>query len=169
MIKSTSGNLLNSPADALVNAVNSVGVMGKGIALQFKERFPEAFKAYAAACSAGQVRVGDMFVTPGGPAGPKWIIHFPTKQHWKNPSRLEWIRDGLVALRGLIQERQIKSIAIPPLGCGLGGLDWAEVRPMIEAALGDLPGVDVWLYEPVMGATISSGMKQGMSGEGGAR
>lgn len=160
---------MRSPAEALVNPVNTVGVMGKGLALQFKVRFPGAFKAYAAACAARQIRVGEMFVTTGETNEPRWIVQFPTKEHWRNPSRLEWIRDGLVALRAVIQERQIRSVAIPPLGCGLGGLDWAKVRPMIEAALGDLPGVDVWLYEPVAGGTMPPGMKQGKPKEGGSR
>ena len=140
---------MEAPAEALVNAVNTVGVMGKGIALMFKERFPENFKAYAAACKAGDVQVGKMFVSPGTElGGPRWIINFPTKKHWRDPSNIEWVRDGLAALRTVIRDRKISSIAIPPLGCGNGGLNWDEVRPLIVEALGDLADVEVMLYEP---------------------
>ena len=145
----TQGNLLDAHVDAVVNTVNTVGVMGKGIALMFKEKFPENFAAYATACEAGAVEVGRMFVTAGVELdGPRWIINFPTKKHWRQPTKLEWVRDGLVALKEVIREKQIKSIAIPPLGCGNGGLEWAEVRPLIEETLGDLPGVKVIVYEP---------------------
>ena len=149
MIKLTEGDLLEASAEALVNTVNTVGVMGKGIALMFKERFPENYKAYEAACEVGAVRVGEMFVTAGVElGGPRWIINFPTKKHWRQPSKSEWIRDGLVALKGVIRERHIKSIAIPPLGCANGGLDWAFVHPLIEAALKDLPNVEILLFVP---------------------
>ena len=149
-MKLTQGNLLDARVEALVNTVNTVGVMGKGIALMFKERFPENYKAYATACAAGTVRVGEMFVTAGVELdGPRWIINFPTKQHWRHPSRLEWVRDGLVALKAVIREKQIQSLAIPPLGCGNGGLVWAEVRPLIETTLNDLSGVEVMIFEPV--------------------
>ena len=145
----TQGNLLDARVEAVVNTVNTVGVMGKGIALMFREKYPENFKAYAAACKAGEVQVGKMFVTPGVElGGPRWIINFPTKKEWRHPTKLEWVRDGLVALKGVIREKQIKSIAIPPLGCGNGGLDWAVVRPLIEQALGDLNDVEVIVYEP---------------------
>ena len=149
MIRYTEGNLLEADAEALVNTVNTVGVMGKGIALMFKEAFPDSFRAYAAACKRGEVQVGKMFVTTG-PAlrGPRWIIHFPTKKHWRHRTQKEWVRDGLVDLRQVIAERNIRSIAIPPLGCGNGGLDWATVRPMIEEALDDLPEVEVLVYQP---------------------
>jgi len=148
-MKFTQGNLLEARVDAVVNTVNTVGVMGKGIALMIKERFPENFKAYAAACEAGDVRVGEMFVTSGVELdGPRWIINFPTKKHWRHPTKLEWIRSGLAALKNVIREKQIKSIAIPPLGCGNGGLDWAVVRPLIENELGELNDVEVIVYEP---------------------
>ena len=144
------GNLFEAKVEALVNAVNTVGVMGKGIALLFKQRFPENYHAYAAACSAGKVRVGEMFITAGGELnGPRWIIKFPTKQHWRQPSQLEWVRDGLLSLKEVIREKNIKSIALPALGCGNGGLDWAVVRPLIETSLADLPGVEILLFEPV--------------------
>jgi O-acetyl-ADP-ribose deacetylase (regulator of RNase III) len=145
----TQGNLLEADVEAVVNTVNTVGVMGKGIALMFKERFPENYEAYAAACKAGKVRIGEMFVTPGVELeGPRWIINFPTKKHWRQPTKLDWVRDGLAALKDVIREKEIKSVAIPPLGCGNGGLDWAVVRPMIESALRDLDGVELIVYEP---------------------
>jgi O-acetyl-ADP-ribose deacetylase (regulator of RNase III) len=149
MMRFTQGNLLEAHVDAVVNTVNTVGVMGKGIALMFKERFPENYKAYAAACEEGKVRVGEMFVTAGVELeGPRWIINFPTKQEWFQPTKLEWVRSGLVALKNVIREKAIKSIAIPPLGCGNGGLNWAVVRPIIEKALVELEDVEVVIYEP---------------------
>jgi O-acetyl-ADP-ribose deacetylase (regulator of RNase III) len=145
----TQGNLLDARVEAVVNTVNTVGVMGKGIALMFREQYPENFRAYEAACKAGEVQVGKMFVTAGVELdGPRWIINFPTKKHWRQPTKLEWVRSGLVTLKEVIREKHIKSIAIPPLGCGNGGLDWAAVRPVIEAALGDLRDVEVIVYEP---------------------
>ncbi|MBK8006020.1 MAG: macro domain-containing protein [Gemmatimonadetes bacterium] len=149
MIRYTQGNLLTADAEALVNTVNEVGVMGKGIALMFKEAFPESARAYQEASKAGDVRVGHVLVTRNPElVGPRWIIHFPTKKHWRHPSKLEWIREGLRDLQRVIGEHQIRSIAVPPLGCGNGGLDWAQVRREIEAALGRLPDVAVTVYEP---------------------
>lgn len=149
MMRFTQGNLLDADVEAVVNTVNTVGVMGKGIALMFKERFPANYQAYAAACKTGDVEIGTMFVSPSNElSGPRWIINFPTKKHWRQPTRLEWVRDGLDALKDVIQEKHIRSIAIPPLGCGNGGLNWAEVRPLIESALGDLKEVDILVYEP---------------------
>ena len=149
MILYVQGNLLEARVEALVNTVNTVGVMGKGIALMFKERFGPNFKLYAAACKAGQVRVGQMYVTESGELdGPRWIINFPTKGHWKGSSRLEWIESGLQDLKCVLHERQIKSVAIPPLGAGNGGLDWPTVKSRIHAALSDVAGVDVIVYEP---------------------
>jgi len=149
MIRFTQGNLLEAPVEAVVNTVNTVGVMGKGIALMFKEKFPENTKAYVAACKAGEVRVGRMFVTPGEVlGGPRWVINFPTKQNWRNPTKLEWVETGLAALKDEIVHRDIRSLAVPPLGCGNGGLDWSVVRPMIEESLADLEGVEVVVYEP---------------------
>lgn len=149
MITYTTGNLLEARADALVNTVNEVGVMGKGVALQFKEAFPDAAQAYMDAAKRGEVRVGSVLVTQGHTlSGPRWIIHFPTKRHWRHPSKLEWIRDGLADLQRVISELGIKSIALPPLGCGNGGLEWAAVRPLIEDALGAIEGVEVVVYEP---------------------
>lgn len=148
MITFTQGNLLEARVEVLVNTVNTVGVMGKGIALMFKERFAENFRLYAAACKAGKVQTGRMFVTPVHELdGPRWIVNFPTKQHWRSPSRLEWIVDGLQDLRRFLLEHQIHSIAIPPLGAGNGGLEWAAVREQIELALGDI-ATEVLVFEP---------------------
>ncbi len=149
MISFTTGNLLEAEAEALVNTVNTVGVMGKGIALMFKERFADNFRAYEAACRAGEVAVGRMLITPQTRLdGPRWIINFPTKQHWRNPSRMEWIDAGLADLKRVLVEHGIRSVAVPPLGSGNGGLRWEEVRPRIVAALGDLPDTQVLIYEP---------------------
>lgn len=149
MIRYTTGNLLEADADALVNTVNTVGVMGKGIALMFKEAYPENFKAYDIACKREDVQVGRMFVTHRSDMyGPKWIINFPTKKHWRNPSKLEWVVDGLKDLRAVIEHNHIRSIALPPLGAGNGGLDWPDVRQKIEEILSDLPEVDVLVFEP---------------------
>lgn len=149
MIRFIQANLLDAETQAIVNTVNTVGVMGKGLALMFKNRFPENFKAYEAACRRGEVEVGRMFVTASPElSGPRWIINFPTKEHWRNPSEMVWIVDGLKDLRAVIVEKGIRSIAIPPLGCGLGGLEWSAVLPEIESQLGDLTGVEVVIYEP---------------------
>lgn len=148
MIRYTTGNLLDASAEALVNTVNEIGVMGKGVALMFRERFPENARIYVEASRASQVRVGRVLATPTGELFPKWIIHFPTKKHWRNPSKLEWVRDGLGDLVRVVRELGIRSIAIPPLGCGNGGLDWQQVRPMIESAVAGLGDVEVVVYEP---------------------
>lgn len=149
MINEASGNLLQADAEALVNTVNCVGYMGKGIALQFKQAFPDNFKAYENACHAHEVRPGHMFIYPtGSMLNPKYIINFPTKRHWKGKSKIEDIQSGLKALIEDVRRLGIRSIAVPPLGCGNGGLDWAVVRPMIEAAFAALPDVVVLLYAP---------------------
>ena len=149
MIRFTQGNLLDARVDVVVKTVNTVGVMGKGIALMFKERFPENFSAYEVACKANEVQVGRMFVQAGVELdGPRWIINFPTKKHWRQPTQIEWIETGLTDLKNVIQAKGIRSIALPPLGCGNGGLDWNDVRPRIEAALGSLENVEVVVFEP---------------------
>ena len=150
MIKYVQGNLLESDAEALVNTVNEVGIMGKGIALSFKKAFPKNFKNYKKACNQGMVHVGYMFTTLNETelAGPKWIINFPTKRHWKDPSMLQWIVNGLRDLVSVIRAHNIRSIAIPALGCGNGKLDWGVVKPEIELAFKDLPDLDVTVYEP---------------------
>jgi len=149
MIEYKIGNILTEDAEALVNTVNCVGIMGRGIALQFKNAFPENFKSYAAACKRNEVQPGRMFVFETGRlTNPRYIINFPTKRHWQGKSRIEDIDAGLAALAEEIRLRNIRSIAIPPLGCGLGGLDWSEVRPRIEAALREFIDLTIVVFEP---------------------
>ena len=149
MISYTSGDILKADAEALVNTVNCVGVMGRGIALQFKNAFPENFGAYARACQKKEVLPGKMFVYRTGTlTTPYFIINFPTKRHWRGKSRLEDIDSGLQDLVSVIRHYGIRSIAIPPLGSGLGGLDWSVVRSRIEAALAPLADVSIIIYEP---------------------
>ena len=149
MIELAHGDILLADAEALVNTVNCVGVMGRGIALQFRKAYPENFRVYEAACKRGDVRPGQMLVFETGLlTGPKYVINFPTKRHWKGKSRMEDIDAGLPALVHEIKKRGIRSVAVPPLGCGLGGLDWKKVRPKIVGALEDLPEVKAVLYEP---------------------
>lgn len=151
MVTYAQGNLLEADVDAVVNTVNTVGIMGKGIALMFKEQFPRNFEAYARACDAGEVRIGKMFVTQNKELfGPKWIINFPTKTHWRAKTQIEWVEEGLKDLVRVIREKNVHSIAIPPLGCGNGGLNWQDVRPLIESALGELDGVNAIVYEPTV-------------------
>lgn len=151
MIRETRGNLLQAPAEALVNTVNTKGIMGKGIALQFRQAFPAMFKDYERACKEERVMLGKMDVHDlGGLAGgPRWIINFPTKGHWKASSKLEDVKSGLLDLIAVIRALGIKSIAVPPLGCGNGGLPWREVRPLIEQAFAEIPEVEVLLFAPV--------------------
>jgi len=150
MVEITHGNMLETDAEALVNTVNCIGYMGKGIALQFKKAFPENFKVYHRACKKAEVKPGRMYVfSTGDLFNPKYIINFPTKKHWRGKSRLEDIQSGLSALIEEVKRLKIKSIAVPPLGCGLGGLDWKIVRPMIEEVFATVPDVKVFLYEPV--------------------
>ena len=143
------GDIFEEDVEALVNSVNCVGVMGRGIALQFKNVFPENFKAYAEACKRQEVQPGQMFVYESGKmTNPRYIINFPTKRHWRAKSRMEDIEAGLDALAGEIRARNIRSIAVPPLGSSLGGLNWADVRPRIESTLGELDDLRVLLFEP---------------------
>ena len=149
MIEHASGNILEANAEALVNTVNTVGVMGKGIALQFRQAFPKNYEIYRRACQRGDVKPGFMLVTPTGRfENPTFIINFPTKRHWKGRSRLEDIDAGLTDLVRVIKENGIHSIAIPPLGCGNGGLDWNVVRPRIEHAMAAVPNTRVLLFAP---------------------
>jgi O-acetyl-ADP-ribose deacetylase (regulator of RNase III) len=141
------GNLLAAEADALVNPVNTVGVMGRGLALAFKKAFPDNYVLYERACQAGEIQVGRVHVH-GRIAPPHYIINFPTKQHWRQPSKLEYIRDGLADLVLKVRALNIRSIAVPALGCGLGGLEWSVVRPLIEEAFAAVPDVTVLLFEP---------------------
>jgi O-acetyl-ADP-ribose deacetylase (regulator of RNase III) len=150
MIEIACGNLLEAPVESLVNTVNTAGVMGRGIALQFKQGYPAMFRAYEAACKAGRVTLGRMHLFELGAlaGGPRWIINFPTKGHWRAGSRIQDIETGLQDLVATIRRLEIRSIAIPPLGCGNGGLDWSDVRPRIEAAFAEVPEVQVLLYPP---------------------
>jgi O-acetyl-ADP-ribose deacetylase (regulator of RNase III) len=148
MVRLVHGNILKAEADALVNTVNTVGVMGKGIAYQFKQAYPENTRLYEEACKHDSVIIGRMFVTYTGQLEPRVIINFPTKRHWKGNSKIADIRAGLMDLVKIVQDLQVSSIAIPPLGCGLGGLRWEDVRPMIEDAFASLHSVEVLLYEP---------------------
>jgi O-acetyl-ADP-ribose deacetylase (regulator of RNase III) len=144
------GDLFAADAQALVNAVNCVGVMGRGIALQFKEVYPENFRAYASACRRGEVVPGRMFITERGARDlPRYLINFPTKRHWRDASRMEDLETGLSALAADLQRLGVESVALPALGAGLGGLPWPEVRARIVAALSPLPGVQVTVYEPL--------------------
>jgi O-acetyl-ADP-ribose deacetylase (regulator of RNase III) len=149
MIEFKVGDILAEDVEALVNTVNCVGIMGRGIALQFKRAYPDNFRAYEAACQRQEVVPGRMFVFDTGHlTNPRYIINFPTKRHWRGKSRIEDIESGLRALVTEVETRGIRSIAIPPLGAGLGGLDWARVRPLIESALHRLPDVRAVVFEP---------------------
>lgn len=148
-MKRTRGNLLEADVEALVNTVNTVGVMGKGIALQFKKAFPDNFEAYKREFDAGRLEIGRVFVYQvGGITNPRYIINFPTKKHWRERSRIKFIREGLKSLVEAIRILNISSIAIPPLGCGNGGLHWDEVRPLIEEAMAQVPDVRALVDEP---------------------
>lgn len=148
-MKFKTGNIFDSDAEALVNTVNTIGVMGKGVALQFIERFPTNFKLYAAACKKEEVEIGKMFITATNSLlNPKWIINSPTKQHWIHKSSYSFIELGLDDLVGQIENLDIKSIAIPALGAGLGGLDWDTVKTIIENTLHDL-NIDITIFEPL--------------------
>lgn len=149
MIEHCESDMFADGCEALVNTVNCVGVMGRGIALAFKEKFPENFKAYKKACDSQEVVPGKVFVyDTGSLLGPRWILNFPTKRHWRGGSRLADIEDGLVDLKRVIVEKKIKSVSVPPLGCGLGGLDWNVVRPMIERELEGVSELRVCLHSP---------------------
>ena len=147
-IEYTTGDILAADVHALVNPVNCVGVMGKGLALQFKRAYPGNYDAYVAACRRGAVRPGRMFTYETGREGPRLIVNFPTKQHWRDSSRIEDIEAGLRGLAWEVATRSIRSLALPAVGCGLGGLDWTEVRERIESTLGGLGAVRVVVYEP---------------------
>lgn len=148
-VRIKSGDLLKEHADAIVNTVNCVGVMGKGIALQFKQRWPQNFKAYEAACKREEVTPGKMFVHDLGEwQEPRFIINFPTKKHWRGDSKLEYVESGLRDLVKQLKHLRVKSVALPPLGCGNGGLDWDDVRPLILAAFEKTPEIQVTVFEP---------------------
>lgn len=160
-IEFKTGDILQADAEALVNTVNCVGVMGRGIALQFKNTFPANFQAYAQACSKKELEPGRMFWFETGFLGnPKFIVNFPTKRHWRGKSRIEDITAGLRALASDVRERHIRSIAIPPLGSGLGGLDWHDVKPHIVQALQAVPDIQVLVFEPRDQAVDTVGFRQ---------
>ncbi len=160
MIEFKQGNILDENAVALVNTVNCVGVMGKSIALQFKRVFPEVFKEYKKACTAQEVQPGKMFIVSTERLFPRYAINFPTKRHWKEKSRIEDIKSGLEALAVDVKRLRIESIAIPPLGCGNGGLAWNDVKPLIIQAFENLPEVKIIIFEP-SGAPTADKMKVG--------
>lgn len=143
MIYITHGNIFESSAQVIVNPVNCVGVMGAGLAKQFKERYPNSFQKYQIACRAALLEPGKLMICR---ENGKRILMFPTKVHWKDPSQLVYIEQGLTKLASEYQVRGIHSIAIPRIGCGLGGLDWDEVKPMIVAYLSKC-SMDVYIYE----------------------
>ena len=148
MIQFVTGNLLDAHVEALVNTVNTVGVMGKGIALQFKSRFPNNYKIYRDACKNDTFKTGQILsVKDGDLMSQKYVLNFPTKAHWKSPSKIEYIQTGLTALKEEILKLEIKSIAIPPLGCGNGGLDWTIVKQIMLDELKDLD-IEIHIYEP---------------------
>lgn len=150
MIEYVHGDLLKADAQALVNPVNCVGVMGKGLALQFKQAYPGNDISYRAACERGELRPGTLHVyqLKAPMLDPRYIVNFPTKHHWRDRSRLDDVERGLDALVEWLQESGVHSIAVPMLGCGLGGLAWADVRPRIEHAFEAIPNVRVLVYGP---------------------
>ncbi|WP_163870819.1 macro domain-containing protein [Myxococcus eversor] len=149
MIELVEGDLLQADVEALINAANTEGVMGKGIALQFKRAFPAMFKEYKREAKAGRLEMGRVHVFDvGSSKGPRWVINFPTKRSWRQPSLLEWIRTGLASLVEEVQRRGIQSLAVPALGCGNGGLAWEEVFPFIEESFARIPSVRVLVYPP---------------------
>lgn len=152
----TKGNLFDSNSEALVNTVNTMGVMGKGVALQFKERYPMNYNLYKSACKRGEVKIGEMFITAtNSMMDPKWIINFPTKQHWMHSSSYTYIEKGLNDLVKQIESLGIQSIAIPPLGTGQGGLQWDRVKLIIEEKLSHLK-IDIKVFEPIEGVKSTS-------------
>ena len=159
------GNLFESEAQTLVNAVNTAGVMGKGIAREFKMRFPDMYREYAERCAAGQVKLGEPYLFTGDPPSRRWILNFPTKGHWREPSRLCVIRDGLAYLRDHHLAWGIFSLAVPALGCGAGGLKWNDVQPHLLEGLTALR-IPVELYAPL---APDAGRGRARSGGGTAR
>ncbi len=149
MIEFVQGNIFDADVDALVNPVNCVGIMGKGLALQFKHVFPDNYAAYKAACDRNKLHTGQMFLlSTGAKCKPYYIINFPTKEHWRDGSDLKYIKTGLLALKKVLFDSYIYSVAIPPLGCGLGGLKWADVKGEIINVFGNISAVTVFVYEP---------------------
>ena len=143
MIEYKTGDLFNSEAQTLVNTVNCVGVMGKGIALEFKKRYPDMFKSYKSICDKKLLRPGTLQLYK---KSDQWILNFPTKDHWRNKSKMQWLEDGLSKFRETYKEKGISSIAFPKLGCSNGGLKWEEVKPLMEKYLTDLD-IKIEIYE----------------------
>lgn len=163
MLKFVTGDLLHDDAEAIVNTVNCVGVMGKGLALQFKRKFPNNYLVYRTACAQRQVKLGEVFVVEtGSMMGPKWIVNFPTKGHWKSNSNLDDIRHGLESLWDFIEETQIESVALPPLGAGNGGLAWGDVKPLIEEFAASTPA-EIRMYAPSESSRIVAASKINMT------
>lgn len=157
MIETKFGDILTANVEAIVNTVNCVGIMGKGIALQFKMKYPENYQLYKKTCDQGRMIVGKVLTfDQKSPDNPKYIINFPTKRHWKGKSTIQDISKGLDSLIAEVKHLKIKSIAIPALGSGLGGLDWQQVKSIIIDAFSSLPDVDVWLYEPHYSPSVQS-------------
>ena len=142
MIKYVQGDIFNSPAQVLVNTVNTVGVMGKGIALSFKKMYPDMYEAYRKECDKHRLIIGKLMLWYGT---DHWVLMFPTKEHWRNPSRIEYIEKGLMTFVRKYTDYNITSIAFPKLGCGNGELDWTDVKPLMERYLKDLP-IDIYIY-----------------------
>lgn len=150
MIEFRKDEILNANSEAIVNTVNTVGIMGKGIALEIKEKYPQNYQLYKKACDRNEVVIGKMFTTfTNTLENPKYIINFPTKKHWRFPSEISYIKEGLEDLKNVILSLKIKSIAIPPLGCGNGKLDWNIIKPIIVNSLKNIPDLDIFIYEPL--------------------
>ncbi len=156
MIEYKIGDILKENVEAVINTVNCVGIMGRGLALQFKKKFPDNFKAYELAVKNNEIHLGKMFVFDTHKSHPRYIINFPTKNHWRGNSKLSDIEKGLESLLQEIKTRNISSIAIPPLGCGLGGLEWSNVKPLIEKTFKDCIDLKVIVFEPQKSYQVSS-------------
>ncbi|MEU4470262.1 macro domain-containing protein [Micromonospora sp. NPDC023888] len=162
MIIAAHGNLMTADAEALVNAVNTVGVMGKGIALQFKRAYPANYAAYRTACAAKEIKLGQMFLFDSARPGPgRYVINFPTKGHWRTSSKVADVQAGLLDLVRVVRAHGISSVAVPALGCGNGGLDWDEIRPLIERAFAALPDVRVLVFPPGSASDSSHSVANG--------
>lgn len=149
MITYQSGNIFHDQVDAIINPVNTVGVMGKGLALQFKKAFPDNFKVYKKACDDKSFMTGQVLSVPlNSISAPFYVINFPTKAHWKASSKIEYIEQGLESLKAEVKRLELKSVAIPALGSGLGGLPWPEVEQLIQFSLAELPDVEWRVYAP---------------------
>ncbi|WP_338759666.1 macro domain-containing protein [Bernardetia sp. ABR2-2B] len=145
----TKGNILESSTEVIINPVNTVGVMGKGLALAFKKEFPHNYKIYKEACKNKTIDIGKLLlVDESNLERKKFIINFPTKKHWRNPSKIEYIEEGLKDLVQILKNNNFESMAIPALGCGLGGLEWEDVRLLLENHLGNLEEIEIVIYEP---------------------